>query len=439
MRRVSPLVVFPVLVCCHRDPDPGSAAAQESVDSPDGCPRLYGEVDMLPNSCETVPWSRVPNWTVPKRSEQLHYSILGASGTTSVERISYRPGGPLTHSSLVYPDLPKIGFSVPSDARRLVLDLPGYDGRLWLGCATDASPAVGGVELFEPGSPRAMDVNAAWTQEEGGTARLKLPKARALVGPGVVAATADIAAPRGGDLQVRAPGGPGWVTKADGSTSPWHRYILISGDCGRVDVEADPALFLDAAFRSTGFDLRIGWGLADVELVPGSVLETDSQVQADGAIRLTLPASVAATVQVPAGWPVFCYQVDNPACDKVGPLDLRTTPAGGPSITLQAPVGLVELVADPWPADLPCPVSDPLPFVTDVPDPRSALGQLARGELAPAALRRRPGIQLATGQHDLCLTGPSQSLVISTTSGDDAEPAHDVTRNVTGMPAWPIP
>jgi len=85
-----------------------------------------------------------------------------------------------------------------------------------------------------------------------------------------------------------------------------------------IDINADPALFVDAAFRSTGFDIRVGWGMADVELVSGTVLQTDSRVSADGAARLTLPSSVAATVQVPSGWQVLCYGVDHPACGQGG-------------------------------------------------------------------------------------------------------------------------
>lgn len=446
MRRIAPLVVLPLLVCCKGGSAPVPSSTEEGAQGTDGCPRLYREVDMLPNSCETVTWSYTPAWSVEPRSEVTQYSNLTDNGGNGlVEQISYGPGYPIGNTlwqpeRVFPPDLPQIGLPIPAETRRVVLDLPGYDGRMWMWCATDDAAAAGGIEVFKVGARKALSVNGGWTLAEGATATLKLPNARALAGRGVVAALGYLKVPRGGDLQVRAPGGPGWVKTAHGGTEPWHRYILINGDCGRVEVDADPALFLDAAFRSTGFDLRVGWGLADVELVPGSVLASDSHLQAGGAARLTLPASVAATVQVPAGWPVICYSVDNPACDQVGPIELRTTPAGGPTITLQAPVGLVELVADPWPADLPCPKSDSMPTMAwDVPDPTSALGQLARGEVAPQDLRRAPGRQMATGQHDACLPAwTAKSPGQRNESGTASPPADDASSPVLEMPPWPV-
>lgn len=121
-----------------------------------------------------------------------------------------------------------------------------------------------------------------------------------------------------------------------------------------------------------------------------------------------------------------------------GALDLRTLPQDSPTISLQAPSGVVELIADPWPEGQPCPVFDGTSFGMDVPAPSSSLGKLARGELAPGALRRQPGKTLPSGQTDACLTGPSLSLYA--VHEEELGPDWLVRRPTSpaGMPPWPV-
>ena len=199
---------------------------------------------MLPRSCETPSWGgRRHGWS--PQLESAESSWLNASDRGDIRSIRYDSLGAIVGGGQT-PWFPVLALALPPVAPPLSLglDLPGYDGRLTLTCMTDDTPeldlSAGGLEIFWPRSETLPGLHVSWTLDDAGKASLALPPARSLARrgrpPRVVVADGSVAVQKGGELRVQAAGGPGWAPGQGDRTVPWHRHVIVSGDCGRNDI-----------------------------------------------------------------------------------------------------------------------------------------------------------------------------------------------------------
>lgn len=152
------------------------------------CPRLVGDPDLLPTSCDTIGWSNISGYALSTSPKAMQFSRLSASVPGQISSVQYTPLPPVgtwgDSASPPHPqELPRIIYPVPGEVlpASIALDLPGYDGRLALSCWLENSPppgtSPGGLHLFWPNINATPPIHAEWTVDQSGTASLSLPAA----------------------------------------------------------------------------------------------------------------------------------------------------------------------------------------------------------------------------------------------------------------------